>query len=476
MEKQASIPVTLPREKPTISYWQDPPIKLEGHIANLTISTKADIVIIGSGITGSSLAYNLTSRPGNGSKKILMLEARTACSGATGRNGGHTKCGSYRSFLDNVKSLGEEEAVKIVRFEHDCMKSVHAFAREKGIECDSWEGDTVDIIYDEAQWTAAKESVKKMRVLLGEDDPAATYRFWDSKETETRFLTAGAVGSLTYSAGSISAYKFAMGVLKLAMDMGLHLHTSCPVTNVERTGNKWFVMTQQGKVETEKVVFCTNGYTAHLLPQLQGKIVPLRGVVQAHRPGSNMPQEGLPYTYSFVYENGYEYMISRPEGSHFEGDIVIGGGLTKAPGEGLLEYGNTDDETIDSNIGRYLDDSAIGYFGSKNWGEDNPHGRIRRQWSGIMGYSADGFPLVGKIPQKYNMYIAASFQGHGMVLCFSAAKALAEMMDDNTTNLHELDSWFPRTFRISLDRMSSKFQGRLHTKAPTNLEMRSQQQ
>jgi glycine/D-amino acid oxidase-like deaminating enzyme len=45
-----------------------------------------DIVIIGSGLTGALIAYHLLSRPGP-QLSILMLEARTAASGATGRNG-----------------------------------------------------------------------------------------------------------------------------------------------------------------------------------------------------------------------------------------------------------------------------------------------------------------------------------------------------------------------------------------------------
>lgn len=43
-------------------------------------------MIIGSGLTGALIAYTLLSRPGP-EPSILMLEARTAASGATGRNG-----------------------------------------------------------------------------------------------------------------------------------------------------------------------------------------------------------------------------------------------------------------------------------------------------------------------------------------------------------------------------------------------------
>ena len=51
-----------------------------------TFPDDVDIVIIGSGLTGALIAYNLLSRPGP-KPAILMLEARAAVSGATGRNG-----------------------------------------------------------------------------------------------------------------------------------------------------------------------------------------------------------------------------------------------------------------------------------------------------------------------------------------------------------------------------------------------------
>jgi glycine/D-amino acid oxidase-like deaminating enzyme len=82
-------------------------------------------------------------------------------------------------------------------------------------------------------------------------------------------------------------------------------------------------------MNARKVILATNGYTAHLYPKLQGVIVPLRGFVTAQRPGKAMPAAGLSNTYSFIYRDGYEYMIPRPPGTKFAGDIVIGGGLTK---------------------------------------------------------------------------------------------------------------------------------------------------
>ena len=471
MDERAGLTPTLPRSNPTSSYWQDPLHQISNHRTTRELPQSVSTIIIGSGITGASIAYNVLGKPDTSS--VLMLEARTSCSGATGRNGGHTKAASYRAFLDNVQDQGEEEAAKIARFEYKNIKAVHAFIREHRIDCDSWEGDTVDIIYDTSQWNRAEKAISAMKRILGEDDLAAQYTFHSASETAEKFSTEGAMGSVSYEAGSINAYKFVVGILELALTRGLNLQTETPALKISRSSggtSRWTVETPRGSIGAERVIMATNGYTAFLYPPVKGIIVPLRGTVAAQRPGTSMPKEGLRTTYSFIYGNGYEYMIFRPPGSAFAGDLVIGGCSTKAPKEGLYEWGTTDDTALDPDIGQYVRDSAAGYFGS-HWGEDDPDGRIRKQWTGIMGYSSQGFPLVGMAPDEENLWMAASFQGSGMVLCFLTAKALVTMMDGEDDG--EMNDWFPRAFRMSEGRLKHKFHGRLHEKAPMDLELKA---
>jgi len=86
MDDRAALPVTLPRANPTISYWQDPPdTEITDYSSSEQVPETADTLIVGSGITGSLVAWNLLQSQGNG--RVVMLEARQACSGATGRNG-----------------------------------------------------------------------------------------------------------------------------------------------------------------------------------------------------------------------------------------------------------------------------------------------------------------------------------------------------------------------------------------------------
>ena len=87
MNERAKIPVGFPVPNPTTSYWQDPPDEIADSQSSSLLPGQVDMVIIGSGITGATIAYNLFTSPLYNGEKILMLEAREACSGATGRNG-----------------------------------------------------------------------------------------------------------------------------------------------------------------------------------------------------------------------------------------------------------------------------------------------------------------------------------------------------------------------------------------------------
>ncbi|KAK2030407.1 FAD dependent oxidoreductase [Colletotrichum zoysiae] len=473
MEERAGIPVTLPVANPTESYWHSVPSVLSDYVSSPSPPSTTDTLIIGSGITGAAIAHFLLCPPSASSSSqqtafspdITMLEARAVTSGATGRNGGHTKAASYRSFLHHAGTLGTETACLVARLELANVRAVHAFAAthlgDKATE--SRPCQTVDVIYDAAQWQAAKRAVEAMRQAMPGDE-AARYELYEAEETQNRFHVSGEglYGSVAYEAGSISAYRFTTGVLELCVNKGMKLFTETPAISVKKlddsaaSGHQWVVETPRGQIKARRVVLATNAYTAFLDPRFQESIVPMRGQITAHRPGSKMPKEGLPTTYSFVYEGGYEYMIPKPHGTQFAGDIVIGGGLVRAPDQGLGEYGTTDDSQLNPVISTYLYGTTPRYFGD-NWGEDDPDGRVRAEWTGIMGFSPDGFPFVGQVPGEEGLWVSAGFQGHGMVLCWMCARALATMLDGTEEDKQQLSSWFPGAFRVTSARLKQRF-------------------
>lgn len=400
----------------------------------------------------------------------------------------------------HVRSHGLEEACKIARLEYSNILETHKLAQEQNIQCESRPCCTVDIIYDEYAFRSGTAAVEMIRKSLDASDGAADYAIYNSEETASKFLTPGAVGSFRYPAGSISAYKFTIGLLKICLSKGLSLYTNTAAHSVEAIhapppgGSRYQVLTPERAISTNHIIFATNGYTAHLIPQLQGKIVPLRGQVTAQKPGPRLQERkpgGLETTYSFIYSTGYEYMIPRPSLPLVPpdgiGDIIIGGGLGRLPQEGLGEYGNTDDTVLNSENSAYLKETLKTYF-AENWGDDNPMYRVKKEWTGIMGITGDGVPFVGEVPGMKGCWISAGFNGHGtlfpvsflifrpagrykgliqgigMVLCLKCAEALTHMVVGDDESEY---TWFPESFRITEKRLNEViFEGRKGMKAP----------
>ena len=490
MQAHASIPVGPPIATPLPSYWHSKPSPLANLIqpnANNTTQPfkKYDYMIIGSGISGAMLAYNiLTSHPRS---SVLMLEARGICSGATGRNGGHTKAASYRSYLQNKEDLGREEALRIVRLEWECIVATHRLAEETGLRGEADMCRTVDVIYDAGVWEAGKRAIEELKAdadveeckeggmawyeihEAGEEGVLETFHVARTNGNPAVQVEEKVQGVFEYMAGRIHAYRFTTTILQKCVKLGLQICTHTPVHSVipsSSTTDAWDVHTQFGSATTSNVILATNGYTSYLLKEMQGVIVPMRGQITAQRPGlGNTLTTPLPTTYSFIYKSGYEYMIPRPledEGQH----IVIGGGLGRLPEHGASEYGTVDDGSLNPQVSEYLRESLTGYFGVQHWGEkteDDASQRVVQEWTGIMGATADGRPYVGEIPGKKGMWICAGFNGHGMVLCLKAAEALVQMMGGGRR-----PEWFPESFLVSEERVAkARFTGRTDMKVPT---------
>ncbi|KAH6883026.1 FAD dependent oxidoreductase [Alternaria rosae] len=486
MEERARIPVAPPVTNPLSSYWHDP----KSHLANVIEpnATKGtqnyDYVVIGSGISGTMTAYNILNTWPDAC--VVMLEAREVCSGATGRNGGHTKAASYRSYTHHVQELGKEEALKIARLEYANIVETHRMAEDLGLNCESKLCNTVDLIYDKPTFEAGKMAIQMLRVDAEEQEKEEGNAAWyqiheDIADIQGRFSVAAEnsnptietkeklAGAFEYLAGRIHAYRFTTGLLAECVKKGLQLCTNTPVHDIhpsinldKENGSRWDVCTHHGIFTSKNVIIATNGYTPYIMKELQGAIVPMRGQITAQRPGTSTKLPApLPTTYSFIYRDGYEYMIPRPlsdGGQH----IVIGGGLVRLPQAGPSEYGTVDDSTLNTHISKYLNESLTGYFGAENWGEmskEEASRRVVQEWTGIMGATTDGRPFVGEVPGKKGLWISAGFNGHGMVLCLKSAEALVKMMEAEGSK--GKPEWFPKSFLITQERLGKcNFHGR----------------
>lgn len=71
----------------------------------------------------------------------------------------------------------------------------------------------------------------------------------------------------------------------------------------------------------------------------------------------------------------------------------------------------------------YMQERFLGWEDSRNVND--------YVWTGIMGRTSDGQPLVGRVPGKGSVWVLAGFNGGGMALIAVAARAMGSMVSEN---------------------------------------------
>ncbi|KAK0615986.1 FAD dependent oxidoreductase [Bombardia bombarda] len=400
----------LPSPNSSKPYWlKDPSPILLGHRTTAELPATADIVVVGSGITGAFAAHFLKNS-GAKDASVVMLEAREACSGATGRNGGHCQPLVYMS------------APHIVAFELATLRFLRDLVQANDIPCD-WvtltgvhtylSQDTFDSAIQAIEQLGEKypELAVEVEVVgpppaTSSSSPTAT----TTKEHEADNKNKPSLASLRIpdtkgaviqkSAASLWPYKLVAWVLEQLLarfpDPGsFNLQTNTPVTGLQRQqqqrqqqqqqqqqqqdGEGWVVTTPRGTIVARQVLLATNGYTSHLLPGFADLLVPVRGQIGALVPPSSSSEQGkeegvssvnssgsgsngspvkLQHSYIFIEHRGTywrdDYLVQRPAvlpeaGSG--GELIYGGGRYRERGQGVGEW--RDDE-VEEQVSRFL--------------------------------------------------------------------------------------------------------------------------
>ncbi|KAK6348567.1 hypothetical protein TWF718_006355 [Orbilia javanica] len=164
---------------------------------------------------------------------------------------------------------------------------------------------------------------------------------------------------------------------------------------------------------------------------MRDAIYPVRAQMSALTPPKSLISNPLTHTYGLVdgERSKAEYLVQ--EDVHADGTggaFLLGGGRKYAKNQGV---GVTDDNNVDTGVSDYLRSSVGKYFDAERGYPSADKGSMcdaQYMWSGIMGFSADERPWVGKVPGTEGQYILAGFEGHGMAYTTGSAKALAEIL------------------------------------------------
>ena len=165
-DKQPDIPLAilradpgLPQPNPTESYWQRVPHAL-ANAQSPSIQQTTDFAVIGSGITGLSVSKTILEQ--HPSAKVTVLEARTLCSGATGRNGGQLVANAGEEYLHLAQAHGPEMAGKIIKFTFLNVQKMQDLINECGEESEHQQVQKLRVFLTPDVFESFKQSVAQM--------------------------------------------------------------------------------------------------------------------------------------------------------------------------------------------------------------------------------------------------------------------------------------------------------------------------
>lgn len=369
----------------TISHWN------RQH-AFSTSDINTDVLIVGGGYVGLSLAYWLTEYSPD--SKITVIE-RTHCGGgASGRNAGFLTMGSaafYRSL--NLK-WGSDKAREIFNFAQDSLKLVHQQIIKSSPEIKADKTTSLTLIENQQilnEWQSERPFLESLNFEWREAKKLAS--------AFDKFLGA-------YENGPeyrVNPMQILSSLKKLLTTRKVNIIEQVAVSHLFAEG----VVTEVNTIRAGKVILAMNGYMNEFHPVFKNVITPRRAQMLAVELENDFQSDSLHY-------DPAHRVYFRKTG---EKSLIIGG---KRLLDEAGEIGNYEkiSPVIQQGLESYLKETLkLNY-------------KVIHRWSGIMGFTEHELPISKKITADLPTYVIGGFSGHGMGLGFKSAQDLAEVVCD----------------------------------------------
>ena len=361
--------------------------------------TTAEVVIVGGGIVGSSVAYHLTAA---GCSNVLVVERETQQGkGSTGKSMG----GVRAQFSTPVNIQMSLYAIPFYASFDERLGHPAGYRPQGYLFCATSE-----------KHMAYLRGNYERQVALGLKDA----RIVTADEIRSLFpLLRGddiVGGSFCSSDGFVDPYSAMIGFMTWASEHGAKLWKNTSVTAIHRDANGVSeVETARGPVSTRVVVNCAGPWAAEIA-KMAGVDLPVQPLRRMLVPTE--PFDQFPHTAPMIIDmsNGFHF---RPESLGF---LLAWNDPEETPG-----YKS---EFEPSFIEKILTRAAERVPCFENLAV-NP----KRAWAGLYEMTPDHHPILGEAPQAPGFFLANGFSGHGVMHAPATGKILSDLILTGKTEL-----------------------------------------
>ncbi|KFA93748.1 FAD-dependent oxidoreductase [Archangium violaceum] len=351
------------------------------------LPAKAKVVIIGGGIMGLALAYNLSLR---GETDVVVLERGYLCAGASGRNGGGVRM-----------QWGTSANIELAKRSIELMGR---FARDMGINVWLRQGGYLFM----ARTKAVAERLERNVALHNKHGvPTRLLTVDEAREIVPGLSLAGArAASYNPEDGVIFPWPFLWGYANGCRKAGIKVETFTNVTGFETSdGLVRKVKTDRGDIACDTVVLASGAWSPEIAKMVGVK---LPNEPHRHEILSTEPLKPFLSPLVSVLDSGLYFSQS------MRGEIVGGMGDAKEPAG--LNMGST--LRFVSRFSQALLEQM----------PDLGHVKVLRQWAGCYDVTPDNNPVLGRTPGLENLLQMSGFVGHGFMMAPAVAERMAGWM------------------------------------------------